>query len=116
MNTTIPDPLRAGLTVGLGAGLGALLRAAVLSFADAGSTREALVFAAVNVLGCFLMGVLKPGPFIGTGVLGGFTTFSAVAVASVRGSVAFALAYMLASFALCVGAWLLGDRLRGQHA
>jgi CrcB protein len=46
----------------------------------------------VNVVGCLLLGVLVGGwptarwlrPFVGTGVLGGFTTFSAFALESDR--------------------------------
>lgn len=117
MNThAIPDPLRTGLAVGLGAGIGALARYAVVNIAAAGSTQEVLLTIAVNAIGCFLMGLCQPGPFFGTGVLGGFTTFSAVVLASVRGSAAFAAFYMVVSFVVCVGAWLLGDKVRGQHA
>jgi CrcB protein len=63
----------------------------------------------INVLGCFLIGVLMvivihavPSrilvrPFFGVGILGGFTTFSTAAVESVRllqtGAAATALAY-----------------------
>ncbi len=77
----------------------------------------------VNVLGCALIGVLlvtvtelaSPHrllrPFLGTGVLGGFTTFSTYAVDAVRlaedGHAATALAYLAATLAAAMAAvWL----------
>jgi CrcB protein len=67
----------------------------------------------VNLLGCFLIGTLSavlarrrveatwPRPFLGVGVLGGFTTYSAFAVEVVQavedGAVLLALGYVLAS-------------------
>ncbi|GMA41562.1 putative fluoride ion transporter CrcB [Mobilicoccus caccae] len=70
---------------------------------------------AVNVLGCFLMGVLvactPPGSarlrrgFLGTGVLGGFTTVSAYAVTThglLTGDVLLGVLYLLATPALAV--------------
>ena len=79
----------------------------------------------VNVLGGFLMGGLAgflalryPGGgqglrlFLGTGILGGFTTFSAFSLDAVllweRGQLAGAAAYVLASVALSVAALLAG--------
>ncbi len=82
---------------------------------------------AVNLVGCFAMGLLVavlarkfdvPNEirlFLVTGILGGFTTFSAfsldVAVLWERGAQAAALTYVLASvagsiFALFAGLWL----------
>ena len=80
---------------------------------------------AVNVLGCLLMGLLvgflalkySGGGqglrlFLATGVLGGFTTFSAFSLDAVllweRGDGAAALGYVAASVALSIGALLLG--------
>lgn len=116
MNVDASSPFQTGLLVGLGAGVGAVARTAVLALAIPGSSQEVMLIAAVNVLGCLLMGLLSPGAFLGTGALGGFTTFSAVTLAAVRSSAAFAVAYVLGMFVLCVGAWWVGDRLRGQHA
>jgi CrcB protein len=76
---------------------------------------------AVNVLGSFLMGLLvvvlaKRGgmalaPFLMTGILGGFTTFSAFSLDAVtlweRGATGQALAYVIASVGLSVGALVL---------
>mgnify|MGYP001067154995 FL=1 len=109
------SPLRAALAVGLGAGLGALGRTALVSLAQPGSPQEIIAVLAVNVLGCLLMGWLKPGPFLGAGVLGGFTTFSAVAVAAAQTSAIWALILLVTSFVLCVGAWVAGDVFRRRR-
>lgn len=77
----------------------------------------------VNVLGALLIGVLTAvlaaqqhpprllRPFLGVGVLGGFTTFSTFAVDGVRllhtGQPVLALVYVLATVLLCaVAVWL----------
>jgi len=78
----------------------------------------------VNVVGSFLMGILvgallKRMPealalriFLATGVLGGFTTFSAfsldVAVMAERGDSTWALIYITASVVLSIGACFSG--------
>ena len=79
----------------------------------------------VNVLGGFLMGALAgflalryPGGgqglrlFLGTGILGGFTTFSAFSLDAVllweRGQLAGAAVYVVASVALSIAALLAG--------
>ena len=92
-----PEPVLAGqgrvlLAVATGGALGALARSAAgMAFPTprAGFPWTTL---GINVLGCLLMGVLvalvtevvdAPAPvraFLGTGVLGGFTTFSGYAV------------------------------------
>ncbi|MBP2475958.1 CrcB protein [Crossiella equi] len=81
----------------------------------------------INVLGCLLIGLLTARtaadsvlrPFLGTGVLGGFTTFSAYAVDAVRlvhdGRALEAALYLVGTLAaalLAVTAGrLLGERL-----
>lgn len=76
----------------------------------------------VNVLGSFLMGVLvvllaqkggtKAAPFLMTGVLGGFTTFSAFSLDAItlweRGQVMAAGAYVLLSVLLSLAALAAG--------
>lgn len=76
----------------------------------------------VNVLGAFLMGVLmvtmaKKGgqhlaPFLMTGILGGFTTFSAFSLDALtlyeRGEHGLALGYVLASVGLSLAAIVAG--------
>ena len=77
---------------------------------------------AVNVLGSFLMGVLvvalareggtRAAPFLMTGVLGGFTTFSAFSLDALtiweRGQVSLAGLYVAASVGLSLVAIVLG--------
>ena len=85
----------------------------------------------VNVLGSFLMGVFvvvaaRQGlthlsPFVMTGLLGGFTTFSAFSLETVtlmeRGDYASAGLYVLLSVVLSVGGLMLGLMLaRGVFA
>lgn len=76
---------------------------------------------AVNVVGSFLMGVLvavladksgtRMAPFLMTGVLGGFTTFSAFSLDAMtlfeRGAMTQAAAYVVASVVFSLAAILL---------
>ena len=109
------DTFRTALTVGLGAGLGAVVRHFVLLYAAPGSTAALALTFAVNIAGCFAMGLYKPGPLWGAGFLGGFTTFSAVSVAAAQSEAAAALTIMLLSFATSIAAYLLGDTLRERR-
>lgn len=80
---------------------------------------------AVNVIGCLLMGMLAGALagradgagqglrfFLATGVLGGFTTFSAFSLDAVllweRGQAAAALGYVLASVFVSIAALIVG--------
>lgn len=90
--------------VAAGAALGALLRALLSALLPAPS----IILLLINWLGCGLMGYAKPGPFWGTGVLGGFTSFSTF-ILLIEPSPA-SLAWALVMVAGCVGAWVLGDR------
>lgn len=72
------------LLVGLGGGLGAVLRYLLGLLLYPVGLVFPVATLVVNVLGCFLIGFLNSGPlsdsqrvFAMTGVLGGFTTFSA---------------------------------------
>ncbi len=87
---------------------------------------------AVNVAGCVLMGMLSVwllgpkgsppvAPFLMTGVLGGFTTFSAFALDAVslwqRGDHGAGVAYVLGSVILSLGGLLFGMAIaRGMSA
>lgn len=76
----------------------------------------------VNVVGSFLMGMLvvvlaqkggmKAAPFLMTGILGGFTTFSAFSLDAFtlyeRGQTGLALGYVLASVLLSLAAIVAG--------
>ena len=114
---TPPEPprLHAFAAVAAGGALGAMARWGVDLIGEAGGHPPVWATLFVNVLGCLLMGVLvsyvlshpaRHGlwrPFLGVGVLGGFTTFSAFAVDTVLlvrdGSAAWAGAYLVASIA-----------------
>jgi CrcB protein len=82
----------------------------------------------VNVVGCFAMGALaewlalhdagvsqNTKLFLATGIIGGFTTFSAFALDTAvlwqRGATATAVFYVLASFVLSVGGLFAGMAL-----
>jgi CrcB protein len=111
--------------IALGGGLGALARYELGELWPTGTFPWATF--TVNTLGCFLIGVLMVlvsevwlahrlvRPFLGVGVLGGFTTFSTYA-AETRGllqpgTVAIAFAYLAgtlvaAMLAVIAGVWL----------
>lgn len=110
--------------VALGGAVGASLRwlwgVGVLRLT--GPTEFPLAILGANVLGSFLMGVFVVAaahrglthlsPFVMTGLLGGFTTFSAFSLETMtlveRGEVGFALLYVLLSVGLSVGGLALG--------
>ncbi|MDU0293562.1 CrcB family protein [Saccharothrix longispora] len=94
--------------VALGGGLGGLARhgASLVLPGPVGTL-------VVNVVGCALIGVLMvlvprlhplARPFLGVGVLGGFTTFSAYALDAVRLGGVQALAYALGTVLLALAA------------
>lgn len=118
--------------VALGGALGASLRflagGAALRVFGSGFPWGTLI---VNVAGCFAMGAAatwlaargadafgRAGPFLLTGVLGGFTTFSAFAFDAAaltgRGAGGAAAAYVAASVALSLGALWAGMWLTGR--
>ena len=109
------DTFRTALLVGLGAGLGAVLRHCVLLAAAPGTTTALALTFAVNIAGCFAMGVYKPGPLWGTGFLGGFTTYSAISVTAMHSSAIVALAIVVLSFATSIASYLLGHTLRERR-
>lgn len=111
------------LLIGLGGGLGAMLRYLMVS----GVARLPLAdfpygVLSVNILGSFLMGLLAGSAwpaltpewraFLGVGVLGGFTTFSAFSLDVVtlmqRGETVPAFIFMVASVTLSVLALAIG--------
>ncbi|MGI9196943.1 MAG: fluoride efflux transporter FluC [Candidatus Nanopelagicales bacterium] len=115
MSRSEPSRAQAFAAVAAGGAIGALARWGVDVAIEATGRHAAWATLSVNVAGCLLMGLLvsyvlshpdRHGlwrPFLGIGVLGGFTTFSAFAVDTVAlilgGSPAWALAYLVASVA-----------------
>lgn len=104
--------IKEGLLVGAGAALGALARFGVSSMLN----DDIPTTLAINIIGCFLMGLLAPGVFWGTGFLGGFTTFSAFALAAASSSASQAGVLVVLTLVSCVGSWLVGDWLRRRRA
>ena len=110
--------------VALGGAIGASLRwlAGTAVFRVLGTSEFPLAIIAVNVLGSFLMGVFAVAaaqkglshlsPFVMTGLLGGFTTFSAFSLETMtlieRGQVGQAGLYIGLSVGLSVGALAFG--------
>ncbi|MEM6304180.1 MAG: fluoride efflux transporter CrcB [Pseudomonadota bacterium] len=110
--------------VALGGALGASLRylAGLAVFRLTGPTEFPLAILSVNVLGSFLMGVfvvaaaqkglMHLSPLVMTGLLGGFTTFSAFSLEAVtlmeRGQIAAAAVYVAASVGLSIGGLMAG--------
>lgn len=80
-----------------------------------GTTAALALTFAVNIAGCFAMGLLKPGPLWGTGFLGGFTTFSAISVAAMQSDAIVALVIVALSFATSIVSYLLGHTLRERR-
>lgn len=117
------------ISVFAGAGVGGALRHGInLVVARGWPNSVGVSTLIVNVLGCFLMGVLvealalKAGAsqatrlFLTTGLLGGFTTFSAFSLETAllyeRGALGWAVLNVIASvtlsiFALIAGLWLV---------
>ncbi len=111
------------LQVALGGAIGAALRylagVAVFRMWHASFPLGVL---SVNVVGSFLMGLFVVlaakkglthwGPFVMTGILGGFTTFSAFSLETItlyeRGAIGQAAAYVALSVVLSVGGLMAG--------
>lgn len=110
------------MQIALGGALGAVLRYLCVSALTA--PFGVLV---VNVAGCFAMGLAlvwlvesggaqaRFAPLVMTGMLGGFTTFSAFSLDTLRlfeaGQVLGAAAYVLGTVALCLAATVAGAML-----
>ncbi len=100
--------------VAVGGALGSLGRYGLATALPHGRTGLPLATLLVNAVGCLLLGVLASRPtqhwvrpLVGTGVLGGFTTFSAFALESDRllqDAPATALAYVGATVLLGLSA------------
>ncbi len=112
--------------VAAGGAAGAVLRAAIETNLGSGGSLGVFPWStlAINVVGSFLLGALATlavstawwvRPFLGTGALGGFTTFSAYAVVSnvlmLDGAVGAGVGYVVATPVVCVAAAALGAHL-----
>jgi CrcB protein len=113
--------------ISLGGAVGSLARYGIGYAFPAPATGFPWATFAINVSGCLLIGVLmvligalwvnRPlvRPFLGVGVLGGFTTFSTYIVDIQRlargGAAGTALAYLLATILAALAAVYLGTRL-----
>ncbi|MEX0311795.1 MAG: fluoride efflux transporter CrcB [Tateyamaria sp.] len=119
--------------VALGGAIGAALRwlTGVAVLRALGPSDFPVAIITVNVIGSFLMGVFVVAaaqrglthlsPFVMTGVLGGFTTFSAFSLETMtlieRGQMGAASLYILLSVGLSIGGLALGLMLaRGMFA
>ncbi|MFI7070201.1 CrcB family protein [Micromonospora sediminicola] len=115
--------------IAAGGALGALARAGVQAAVPHPPTGFPWATFGVNVTGCLLIGVLmavltaRPAgplarPFLGVGVLGGFTTFSAYAVDAQRlvtaGAAGTALAYLALTVLGALVAVAVGDAVTAR--
>ena len=106
--------------IAVGGGLGALARYGISQWLPTTPDQFPWGTFAINVVGCFLIGVLmvrwgqRPllRPFLGVGILGGFTTFSTYAVETramlTPGEVPLAMAYLFGTVAAALLAVLAG--------
>lgn len=115
---------RALLAVAVGGALGSLLRWGLGELLPDGGGFPWTTFA-INVTGSFLLALLPAVPairrrpllplFLGTGMLGGYTTLSTYAEESrallAAGDTATALAYLLGTLVTCLAAVSLARRL-----
>ncbi|MGC5019191.1 FluC/FEX family fluoride channel [Micromonospora sp. DT47] len=115
--------------IAAGGVLGALARAGVQAALPHAPTGFPWATFGINVTGCLLLGTLmatiarRPAgplvrPFLGVGVLGGFTTFSAyvvdVRLAVAAGAAGTALAYLAATLVVGLAAVAVGDAVAGR--
>ena len=120
------DELPVVAAVSLGGGLGALARYGVGLLVPTVAGRFPWGTFGINVLGCLLIGMLMVvatelirahrliRPFLGVGVLGGFTTFSTYSVETLRllPNAGLAVVYLVgtlvaAVLAVTTGVWLV---------
>jgi CrcB protein len=106
--------------IALGGGLGAVARYGIAQWLPTTPAHFPWGTFLINALGCFLIGVLmvrwgqRPllRPFLGVGILGGFTTFSTYAVETramlTPGEVPLAMAYLFGTLAAAMLAVLAG--------
>lgn len=122
---TALDSVPAPVLVAVGGAVGALARWGVGRVALLGGLPAEVGTLVVNLVGAFAIGVLvaRTGDpqirvLLGTGVLGGFTTFSTFALdgLGLAGRPWAAAAYLVGSVVLGLAACQLGQRLAGAGA
>lgn len=96
-----------GLLVGAGAAAGALARWVLTETLG----MDIAATLGINLLGCFLIGWLRPSHFWGAGFLGGFTTMAAFAFQTAHLAPPQAALYVAATVIGCVLAALAGRRV-----
>jgi fluoride exporter len=117
---------RLGLVMAGGA-LGTLARAALVQpWTDAGALAVTAVTLIINLLGAFALGLVvgvlgsrhpTARAFLGTGVLGGFTTYSAFAVQTATvGAAAVWVPFALAAVSVVAGVLLAGLGVQAGRA
>ncbi len=115
------------LWIGLGGALGAMIRAFIGSLLPGQIAGIPIPILAINIIGCWIMGMLAESMalywsppdylryFLMTGVLGGFTTFSAFALDTVllsdRSEFGLAILYIVLSVGLSLTGFILGMKL-----
>ena len=125
------DRLRLVAAVALGGALGALARWAMFRFSLSIAEVSWWSTIAVNALGCLVMGLVVGliirrargsstlHAFLTTGLLGGFTTFSAFAVDAIRLGESYiwqAALYVVATVVISIGLVWLGLRATVRRA
>ena len=113
-----------GLIAALGAIVGSLLRYQVGQVID--STNFPWATFTVNIVGAFLIGLFLGLPvitkhdsrrvFLITGLLGGFTTFSSLAVEALQLSTQTAVLYVFSSIAAGLVATTISFKIFGQQS
>lgn len=122
-----PSELQTIIAVAIGGVIGSTARWAVgTQLAPDGTDGFPLHILVVNVIGCMLIGVAaarisRPSiawAFVATGVLGGFTTMSGLAVTlndlAESGETATMVTYLVVTLAAGFGALLAAERLGGR--
>lgn len=114
--------LKFGLVAAFGAALGSLARLQISYWVQApNETSFPWSTFIVNVIGALLIGLIASSPsimnnetrrhFVVTGILGGFTTFSAIAVETLQlaSTPLISITYVIATFAVGVAATQVGS-------
>ena len=113
--------------VALGGVIGSLARYGLAEAVPHGATGFPWATFVTNVLGCFAIGVLLAQltprhhpllrPFLGTGILGGFTTFSTFAVDTeklLHVQMVVAFVYFFGTVAAALAAATIGEHVGGR--